>query len=189
MAKQIEDFADFMQAVMRVDDDETSRMMSDLEFKGFNPLEYQAIIMKDDPQDTLRIGLLGVMKGSNWDKYSEEDKSMLKKYGYQKKPRGNAKAGAKTVLRTTNTLAPAIALVIQKNSDKYKTTYRGNCPKCIQFPGAGSLNLGKSTREKHRVYCAWLALQLSSEFNETLYDTIASNQIPVPDSLKALLCD
>jgi hypothetical protein len=163
------DFADF------------SEFVRDHEFKGFDARKYLDVVSNDPPKSTMSIAVLGAMQGGNWSKYRQSDVKVLQDLSYIQDVKKN-KATGKTVLRTTSVLAPEVACILFQNQKSLQLRYDHNkLPVFLQFPGAAAIRMNQKLRIEHIAFCkAFSALLPKGQFNENIYNSMASNAREMP---------
>jgi hypothetical protein len=167
----------FLAKVLAVADKlDAHQVISELEFKGFDPMAYLDTISKDSIELSLKIGITGAIRGGNWNKLKDTHIDFAAAGYVEELSPGKKDATVKTILRTTAVLAPEIAHILEKDGSLKKRIKDSVVPACLQFPAAGSITMGPKARAAHIDYCKrFSALLPGGQFNQDIYNAMCKS--------------
>jgi len=171
-----------------------SEYVDNIKYQGFERETFlKAALMKITANQLLRLAIIGAIRGANFKKIVESsskvdaDLVQLHTSGVLKrKAVGSAEI---TVLRCTASI-PQWCAYFLGSAGVTKKIPTLECPPQLQFPAAGSLPMSKAVRLQHIRFCMHFSKLIKGEFNENIYITMMTNQIPsseVPDELRLIL--
>jgi hypothetical protein len=156
---------------------DSAQIMSEVEFKGFDPIAYTDTIMTDPLELSLKIGVVGALRGGNWKKIKDTHIDFASVGYVENISPGQKNPTVKTILRTTAVLAPEIAHFLERDPKLKKRIKDSVVPACLQFPAAACVIMGPKARDEHIKFCkAFSALLPSGDFNMEIYRNMMKTQ-------------
>jgi beta-glucosidase/6-phospho-beta-glucosidase/beta-galactosidase len=154
------------------------QLISELEFKGFDPRSYLDTLKEDDPGITLKIAITGAIRGTNWKKLKDTNLDFAALGYVDKLMPGKKDATVKTIIRTTSVLASQVAQILEMEKNLKKRNIESIVPACMQFPAAACIDMSDTARKAHIEYCKWFSELLpNGEFSLNIYNQMCKNPV------------